>query len=140
MANGTPGTASSIGLLVLRLGAGTMMIYGHGWAKLAHYSERAAHFPDPLGVGSAKSLGLVIFAEVLCSLCVVLGFATRFASAPLVFSMCVAAFVVNRGAPFKDMELALLYLVPFATLMFTGGGAYALDARFGPRVTFKGGK
>ena len=140
MANGNGSTSASIGLLLMRLGAGGMLLYGHGWSKFTHYAERAAHFPDPLGVGHARSLVLAIFAELVCSIFVILGFGTRFAVVPILIMMGVAAFVVNGGKPFGDKELALVYAVPFVTLLFTGPGRFALDARFGPRVTFKGGK
>ena len=83
MAGAKSSLAPALGLLLLRLGAGGLLLYGHGWAKLMHYSQRAAHFPDPLGIGSPRSLMLVIFAEVLCSVMVMLGFATRFACVPL---------------------------------------------------------
>ena len=52
MAGAKSSLAPALGLLLLRLGAGGLLLYGHGWAKLMHYSERAAHFPDPLGIGS----------------------------------------------------------------------------------------
>ena len=124
----------------MRLGAGGMLLYGHGWGKLMHFSERAATFADPLGVGHARSLVLAIFAEVVCSLCVMLGFGTRFAAVPIVFMLGVIAFQVKAGTPFGERELALVYALPFLLLVFTGAGRFALDAKFEPRVTFKGGK
>jgi len=140
MSQGQSSTTTSIGLLVLRLAAGGMLLYGHGWAKLAHYSERAAHFPDPLHIGSPRSLMLSIFAEAICSTLVMLGFATRFAAIPLIINMSVAEFIANHGAAFHDHELGYFYLASFIALLFTGPGAFSLDARFGPSVSFKGGK
>lgn len=138
MAQGN-GTAASLGLLVLRVGAGAMLFYGHGLPKLLHFAERAPRFFDPFGIGPARSLGLVVFAEVACSLLVVIGFATRFATIPPIVTMLVAAFAANAGQPFRERELALLYLAAFVTLLLTGPGRFAVDAKFGPRVTFKGG-
>jgi uncharacterized membrane protein YphA (DoxX/SURF4 family) len=67
-----------------------------------------------------------------------LGFATRFAAAVVVFMFLVILGMVTRGAPFDERELAVLYLLPFLCLVFTGGGNYALDARWGPKVKFGG--
>ena len=140
MAGANSSAGPSFGLLLLRLGAGGLLLYGHGWGKLMHFSQRAPHFSDPLGVGSPRSLMLAIFAEVVCSILVMLGFATRFACVPIIIMLLVAAFMVNAGAPWDEKELALIYLVPFACLLFTGAGQYALDTKFGPKVSFKGGK
>jgi putative oxidoreductase len=44
--------------------------------------------------------------------------------------MCVAAFVIHGSDPFSGKELALMYLVPFLTLVFTGAGRFSLDQLF----------
>ena len=49
---------NQISLLVLRLYFGGMMLFAHGWPKLMSFSQKAAVFPDPLGVGSELSLVL----------------------------------------------------------------------------------
>ena len=60
------GSWTSLGLLLLRVGAGGMMLLGHGWAKLAGFADMAEHFPDPLGLGSSTlSLGTGGFRRVL---------------------------------------------------------------------------
>jgi putative oxidoreductase len=123
----------------MRLGAGALLIYGHGWPKLMHYSERAGRFPDPLHVGHDRSLMMTIFAELVCAAAVMLGFGTRFAAAVVVFLFAVILGWVTRGQPFADRELAMVYVLPFLCLVFTGGGAYALDARYGPKLKFGGG-
>ncbi len=133
-----PSPASSIGLLLMRLGAGALLIYGHGWPKLLHYSERAGRFPDPLHVGHDRSLMMAIFAELVCAAAVMLGFATRLAAAVVVFLFAVILGVVTRGQPFADRELAMVFALPFLCLVFTGGGAYALDARYAPKLKFGG--
>lgn len=119
---------ASIGLLLLRVGFGGLMMINHGWGKFMSYSESAAHFPDPLGVSSPVSLALVVFAETFASLFVIFGAATRLATIPLIINMGVAAFVIHGGDPLHVRESALLYLVPFVTLLFTGGGRISIDA------------
>ena len=89
----------SVGLLLFRIVFGGFMLVGHGWGKLMSFSEKAATFPDPLGIGNQLSMGSAIFCEVICAALVVLGLATRFAVLPLVFTMVIAAFAVHGGDP-----------------------------------------
>lgn len=124
----------SLGLLILRVGTGAMMLFGHGWGKLAGFSDKAGVFPDPLGIGSAASLGLATFAEFFCAIGLIFGFATRLSALPLVINMLVAAIIVHSDDPWGKKEFALLYAVPFITLLFTGGGKYSLDAVVWPRL------
>ncbi|MBV9403889.1 MAG: DoxX family membrane protein, partial [Acidobacteriaceae bacterium] len=65
------------GLLVLRLCFGLLLLFNHGVPKLLRFSQMAAHFPDPLHVGSKISLVLVLIAELVCAVLVVIGLATR---------------------------------------------------------------
>lgn len=118
----------SFGLLLLRVSLGGMMLCAHGWGKLTSFSEQYPTFPDPLGVGSMTSMLLVIFAEFFCSLAIILGLGTRFAALPLVITMLVAAAVIHADDPWGKKEFALLYLIPFLSLVFTGAGKYSLDA------------
>lgn len=115
------------GLLVLRVATGALLLFGHGMTKLLNFSERAGVFPDPLGVGSELSLSLAIFAEVFCALAVILGFMTRFAAFPVVFTMLVIMLIVHSGDPWGDKESALLFAIPFVTLLLTGPGKFSLD-------------
>ena len=127
----------SLGILILRVCVGGMLLFGHGWGKLFGFAEKAGVFPDPLGVGSAMSLGLVVFAEFFCSIALILGFATRLAAFPLVINMLVAVLVIHSDDPWGKKEFALLYAVPFITLLFAGGGKYSLDAIVWPRTIGK---
>jgi len=117
----------SLGLLVLRVGVGAFMLVGHGWGKLLGFTELSGSFPDPIGVGSTLSLTLAILAEVLCSLLLIVGLGTRFAAVPLLITMLIAAFVVHADDPWAKQEFALLYAIPYITLLLTGGGRFALD-------------
>lgn len=123
-------TVHDLGLLALRVGAGGMLLYGHGWRKLTHFSELATSFSDPLHVGSGLSLAMAVFAEVFCAAAVALGLLTRYAAAPIVFMLVVAGFVVHAGDPWARRELAFVYLVPFVAIVLLGGGRFALDRHF----------
>jgi len=113
-----------------------MMLGGHGLAKLTGFAQMRAQFPDPLGIGSAASLALAVFAEAFCSAAVILGFVTRLAVVPLLTTMLVAIFLVHGSDPWEKKELAALYLVPFLAILLAGPGRVSIDAsvaRSGPK-------
>jgi len=120
--------AMSWALLVLRIGASALLVYGHGWPKLIHFSERVHHFANPIGLGSAPSFVLVVFAEVVCASLVALGLFTRPATIPLVVFFAVAAFVQHAADPFGKKELALLFAIPYVAVLIAGPGRFSLDA------------
>jgi putative oxidoreductase len=141
--------STSFGLLVLRVGVGVFMAT-HGWGKLQQVLDGNFKFADPIGIGPTASLLLLTGAEFFGALFVALGLATRYAAAALAFAMGVAAFVAHGNDPwsmetavkayfakesetFSSKEPALLYLIPFLALVFTGAGRYSLDAWIGAR-------
>ncbi len=115
-----------LGLLVLRLGVGGMM-FTYGWPKLQRLLETPEKFADPLGLGPELSLGLTVFAELVCAGLLVLGAWTRLAAFPLLVTMAVAVLVVHGGDPFKKQELALLYGAGAFALMCVGAGRFSVD-------------
>jgi len=128
---------TSAGLLILRLGVGGFMLT-HGWGKLQMvFGGEFDKFGDPLGIGTTLSLLGATAAEFFCALLVMAGFATRFAAAPIVFTMAVAAFGVHANDPWTmgqgaSKEPALLYLFPFLALIFTGAGKFSVDGLIWP--------
>jgi putative oxidoreductase len=126
------GAGASVGLLLARIAFGGFMLFGHGWGKLVNFTEYSAVFGDPLGLGSALTLVLAVFAEVFCAFLIVIGLFTRAALLPLLATMFVAAFVVHWGDPLflgqgAAKEPALLYLFAYLSLLFTGPGTFSLD-------------
>lgn len=117
----------NLGLLVLRGGTGLIMVYGHGLGKLNRLLEGGG-FADPLGIGPQVSLALAAFAEVGCSLLLVLGLGTRLATIPLLTTMGVAAFVVHGADPWTKKEAAIMFALPYLTLLLTGPGRFSLDS------------
>jgi putative oxidoreductase len=73
------------------------------------------------------SLSLTVFAEVICSLFILLGFATRLAVIPLLITMLVAVFYVHGNDPFGKQEMGLLYLLTYVMLFIMGSGKYSID-------------
>jgi len=124
--------SEDFGVLLLRVSAGGTMFWQHGWPKIMSFTERMDGFSDPFGLGSTFSLILIIVAEVLCSALVVLGLWTRVALIPLIIGMAVIIFMVKGDAPFKEQELAVVYLFAFVALLFTGSGRFSVD-----RISFR---
>lgn len=120
------GTFISVILLIVRVVFGVMLM-NHGIDKWANYQELLAVFPDPLGIGSPLSLGLAIFGELACSMAFIIGFLYRLAMIPMIFTMCVAFFIVHADDPFAVKELAFVYLVVFVLMYIVGPGKFAVD-------------
>lgn len=99
----------------------------HGIAKIFFYSQTPDSFPDPLGFGNALSLWLVLFAEVVCSIGFMLGALFRLCLVPMIFTMCIAFFVIHAGDPLTAKEPSLMYLTLFVLLFITGPGKYSID-------------
>lgn len=125
--NTTSAQGISLGLLVMRVGISFSMIYLHGYPKLVNFSEFSTEFADPLGVGSAVSLGLVLFAEFFCSLFLIAGLLTRLSCVPLIITMIVATWVINGGKDFIFQEKGFMYLITYISLLISGGGRYSID-------------
>jgi putative oxidoreductase len=113
-------------LLILRIVSGAAMLT-HGWPKLQKMVNGNFNFGDPIGIGSGVSLGLTVFAEVVCSIFLIIGFATRGALIPLIITMGVALFIVHSHDGFNKQEMALLYLGIFISLFLTGPGKFSVD-------------
>jgi len=121
----------NLGLLLVRLLAGGMMLT-HGLPKISRFfGEGPVKFADPFGLGPEVSLGLAIFAEVGCSILVMIGFKTRWATVPLMITMLVAVFYAHANDPFGRKEPALLFFTLFLSLLISGGGRYSVDGRIG---------
>ena len=129
---GNDSLMASFGLLLLRLWLGGAMLVLHGWDKLSHFSSLAKEFPDPLHVGHSVSLGLAVFAEVVCSALLLVGLVTRFASAILVVNMAVAFTLIHQLvlSGEKSGEMAFIYLAGYVTLLVAGPGRFSADAVF----------
>ncbi len=122
--------AVNVWLLAARIAIGAF-IFTHGLPKAQNLLTGNIQFADPIGIGSTPSFILVIFAEAVCSILLMLGLATRFASIVLIISMSVAAFVALADQPFAKKELSLLYLVFLIGFFLVGGGKYSLDSLIG---------
>lgn len=120
-------TSSHTGLLIGRILVGAFMLFGHGMPKLIGFNELLNNFGNPIGLGAELSFLLILFAEVVCSVCLIFGAFTRIAVVPLIIGMLVAAFVAHSADPFVVQEKSLLYAATFLLFFFTGPGKYSVD-------------
>lgn len=127
------------GILLIRLILGLLMAF-YGYEKLIHFNEMAASDfwmkqVSFLGMPSKISLGLTVFAELVCSVLLILGLFTRISLFFLLFCMAWIFLVVfplaildkgDNGYKFND---AFVYFMIYLGLFFTGPGRYSLDAK-----------
>lgn len=112
--------------LWLRIGFGILMIPTYGYGKLINFSERHESFYDFLGIGSAFSMGLAIFAELFCSILLILGLLTRLATIPLIITMLVVIYI-HDWQLFAKQELSPAFLTAYIGILLLGPGKYSLD-------------
>lgn len=118
--------AFNFSMLLMRLTFGLLMLIQHGMPKLMKFAEYSKDFYDPMGIGHKTSLILVIFAEVFCSLFIVLGLFTRLALVPLIILMCIAFFGAHKGS-FAEGEMAAIFLTAYLVMMLLGPGRVSVD-------------
>ena len=116
---------ANVARLFLRLFVGIMMLT-HGIAKIEKFDTLSTTFPNPIGLGN-MTLPLIILVEVGGSILVIVGFLTRLALVPLIFSMIVAAFLTFPTFSLATSELPLMYLGIYVVLFLTGPGKCSID-------------
>ncbi len=115
------------GILIVRVAISILMLM-HGMPKLMKFfADEPIAFANFLGMGPGLSLTLAVFAEVVCSIFLILGFATRPVLIPLITTMAVAVFHIHGEDPFAVKEKAIIFLLIYIFLFFTGSGKYSLD-------------
>ncbi len=131
---------NDLGLLLIRLIIGFLMAF-MGYEKFIHFNEMAAsdfwaNNVSFLGMKGATPLALTIFAELFCSLFLILGLFTRFSLLVLAFCMAYIFLFIFPGAILEKGENgfkfndAFVYFVIYLGLFFTGPGKYSIDSQF----------
>lgn len=119
------GTGVSVLLLIVRVFFG-ILFFTHGLEKLMNFNELSMTYPSVLGFGSYMTLMVTIFCEFCCSLFLIAGLLQRIMTIPMILAMGVAFFDVH-DAMMPEGELALIYLIVFIILFFTGPGKFSAD-------------
>lgn len=118
-------------LFVLRVWLGLDLFFKHGLEKITHFSQMAAHFPNPVHIGSHLTLAFALLSDGICSLLVVLGLATRLAALIIVINLAAAFTLVHhfvlsgRGSG----ELPLVFLGGFLAVLIAGPGRFSADGK-----------
>ena len=130
-----PAPHTDAGLLLLRFGVGTLLLF-HGIYKITH---GVAWIAGPLGgVGLPPWVAYGVYiGEVVAPVLLILGLWTRLAGLVIAFSMSMAIFLARRADIDKinpmggawAIELELLFVIGALTLALAGGGRYGLSRR-----------
>jgi putative oxidoreductase len=126
-----------LGILLLRAAVGVLMAF-YGWHKFVHFSEEVSSDfwqtkVNLFGMTGEIPLALTIFAELICSIFLILGFLTRYSLFPLLFCMAFIVIridhwaIVEAGRNGPELNSAFFYLVIYVTLFITGPGRYSVD-------------
>ncbi len=104
------------------------MLTTHAYPKVLNlFGDEPVRFISLFGMSAAFTISLALFAEFICSILVLIGMFTRLAVIPLMTTMFVAVFHFHADDPFAVKEKAILYLLIYTVLLFTGAGKYSVD-------------
>ena len=127
-----PAPRIDAGLLLLRLGVGTLLLF-HGIFKISSGVGWMAGMLGGVGLPPWVGYGVYI-GEIVAPVLLILGLWTRLAGLVIAFNMFMAILLARRADIGKvsetgggwAIELELLFLVGALTLALTGGGRYGL--------------
>jgi putative oxidoreductase len=123
--------AFNFAMLVQRVVTGLLLIMAHGLSKISNFSEMSGTFFDPFHIGHRNSLILSIFAEIFCSMLLVLGLFTRIAALIILLDLSVAVFMYHKGQPLKNVDLGIIYLTGVFSILLVGPGRVSVDGMMG---------
>ncbi|MBP0942891.1 DoxX family protein [Pseudomonas sp. 20GA0068] len=110
------------GLLFMRVSVSLLLLQVHGLPKLMHWSVEVQRIEDPFGLGGTLTLGLAVFAEVICPVLLILGVWARLACLPVLAVLAVAVLFVHPEWSLEQGQFAWLLMILFAGLAITGPG------------------
>lgn len=113
-------------LLFMRVSAALMLLHVHGLPKLLHWQSELQRIEDPFGLGAPLTLGLAVFAEVLCPLLLIAGVFARLACLPILAVLLVALVFVHPQWSLEEGQFAWWMLILFGGLALAGPGSYRL--------------
>ena len=125
-------SSTDAGLLILRVTVCLSLFLKHGTEKLFGFSHMAAHFPDPLHVGAMTGLLFATLGDGICTLLIIVGLATRWASLISFLNIFAAWSLVHHfvffGRGSDHGELIVLYLAALLAIFIAGPGRFSIDA------------
>lgn len=133
---GTGYTYSNMARLFIRLFVGVMLLQ-FGIRHLINFSVLRTTFPQVLGMGSEAALIVMICIEVICSLCIMVGFLTRLSLIPPFVAMIIAEYHILHDlmpdtyiytiSSTQPGYLPLMFIGIYLFLALAGPGKISLD-------------
>ena len=119
---------SDVAILFLRLFIGGVMLL-HIVGKMQSYDNILLTYHRILGLDAATSFAVITILEGLFAAMIILGVATRFASAMMliVVAMSIAEALLNEMPNVAVAKLNFVYMGIYITLLISGGGRYAFN-------------
>ena len=117
-----------VAILFLRLFIGGVMLL-HIVGKMQAYDNILLTYHRILGLDAATSFAVITILEGLFAAMIILGVATRFASAMMliVVAMSIAEALLNDTPDVATAKLNFVYMGIYITLLISGGGRYAFN-------------
>lgn len=123
----TNGSVRDVALLMVRIVIALLLVT-HGFPKLQKLlADEPVQFVSIFGMSEQASLSMAMFAEFFCALLVLVGFATRIATIPVIATMVVIVFHIHSDDPLPRKELPILYLMSYGFILLMGAGKYSID-------------
>lgn len=92
-----------------------------GIRQLVHFPELCNEFPSLFGLSTTTCLVIMIIIELLCSLMIMVGFLTRFATIPSILSMIAAEiYIIKDLLPHEALWGVTSTQPGYLPIMFTG--------------------
>lgn len=101
----------------------------HIVGKMQAYDNILLTYHRILGLDAATSFAVITILEGLFAAMIILGVATRFASAMMliVVAMSIAEALLNDTPDVATAKLNFVYMGIYITLLISGGGRYAFN-------------
>lgn len=120
-----------LALLILRVWLGFALFIRHGLEKITGAATMSAHFPDPLHIGRVPTFTVALLSDAICSILVMLGFATRWATLIIMINTAAAFILVHHFAFFgpRNGELPWIYFGWALAIFVVGPGRFSFDGK-----------
>ncbi|MCM1111374.1 MAG: DoxX family protein [Clostridium sp.] len=132
-------TYSNMARLFMRLFVGVMFLQ-FGIRHLVNFDSLRYVFPSVLGIPSEASLIIMICVELICSLCIMVGFLTRLSCIPPILVMIAAEYYIVHdmlgSIPLDGIDstdpgyLPIMFIGIYLFLLLAGPGKISLDYFF----------
>lgn len=111
---------TNMGRLFLRMFVGIMMLQ-FGVRQWMEFSQTVETFSSLSLIGAESAAGLLIFVEIFCSFCIMIGFCTRWMVMPPFVAMLVAECMLLASLPAATSHYMLGWNQPvYLPMMFMG--------------------